>query len=137
MKYPLPPVEIPDPLPPQGVRIPVQGVDVGVRAVPLLSFGENSLDPLVRLLPEGLETRALAHRVRPYAEIEEARIPYNPFEFLVGHTVELWFRGDASSLYLHVAVAPWQIGLLTFLWRRGIPLNEAAQRLVWAAYGRA
>ena len=133
----LPPIEILEPLPSEGVRVPVQCADVGLRALPLISFGENSLNPLVRLLPEGIETRALFHRVRPYAEIEEARLPYNPYEFLAGHVVELWFRGESSCVYFSFLAPRWQVGVFTFLWRRGVQLNEAAKRLVWRAYGYA
>ncbi|MBC8066821.1 MAG: hypothetical protein IAG13_00685 [Deltaproteobacteria bacterium] len=100
----------------------------------MISLGENSINPLLRLLPEGVETRVLAHRVRPYAEIEEARVPFNPYEFPASNVVELWFRGDSMSASFSL-LAPWQAGVLTFLWRLGVPLNADAKRLVWRAYG--
>lgn len=131
----VPPVEIHDPLPPTGVRVPVQCADVGFRALPSMSFGENSINPLLRLLPEGIETCVLAQRVRPYADIEEARVPFNPYAFLAGNVVELWFRGETTCA-LFSTTAPWQAGVLTFLWRRGVPLSVDAKRLVWRAYGQ-
>jgi hypothetical protein len=131
---PVLPVEIHYPLPPEGVRVPVQCADVGFRALPLMSFGENSMNPLLRLRPEGVETCVLAHRVRPYAEIEEARVPFNPYEFLAGNVVELWFHGE-STCALFSTTAPWQAGVLTFFWRLGVPLSVDAKRLVWRAYG--
>lgn len=122
-------IELPDPLPPDGVPIPILATFVGLRGVPLLSLGHNSLRPIFRLYPDAIETRVYRKRRRPYSEIERVHVVTAPWT----RNVEIDWRGSVLTFAANVRQEPWRRAVLRFLADRGAPLTPAARHLLPAA----
>ena len=114
-----------EPLPAEGVEVPLLASFAGLARVPILSLGKNNLSARLRLYPDELEFKVLRTRRRPYTEIQRIETQ----SFWATRNVEFVWRGSLITFTANLHSDAWRLALLRFLERRGVPLSPAARAL--------
>lgn len=118
----------PDPvaLPPGGVRVPLMATFLGVRSVPWLALGHNSLYPLLVLHPEHVEYRMFIRCRRDYREIEKVEA----MTTIGTRNIEFHWLGSGLTFTANIRSERWRLWVLNALVRRGVAVGPGAQRLM-------
>ncbi len=121
-----------EPLPAEGVLVPLRASFIGVKGVPVLSLGHNNLSPILRLYPDDVEFRVFRLRRRPYSAIGRIDV----LTTLGTRNVEFVWKDSILTFAANVENEAWRLAVLGFLAKRGIPATDAAMRLLQGAGGR-
>lgn len=128
MPSPDPALELREPLPAEGVEVPLRASFLGIAGVPLLALGENSLSPRLRLFPDEIECKVFRARRRTYEQIRRV----GAMTSWATRNVELVWRDSAISFTANVRDDAWRLAVLRLFAARGAALSHAAQELLQA-----
>jgi len=122
----VPEAELREPLPPEGVSVPLLASFAGLARVPLLSLGKNNLSALLRLYPDEIECKVLRTRRRAYSEIRRIEVQTT----WATRNVEFVWHGSVVTFTANVRTDAWRLALLRLLDAKGAALSAAARRLL-------
>ncbi len=122
----VPEVELREPLPADGVSVPLLATFAGLARVPLLSLGKNNLSARLRLYPDELEFKMLRTLRRPYSDIQRIGVQ----TAWATRNVEFVWQDSIMTFTANVRSDAWRLALLRFLEGRGAPLAPAAVELL-------
>ena len=122
----VPEIELRDPLPPEGVPVPLLASFLGLAGVPLLALAKNNLSARLRLYPDRVETKVFRTLERPYSAIRRVGTQTT----LATRNVELVWRGSVVSFTANIRNDAWRLALLRFLDGRGVSMTPAARSLL-------
>ncbi|MFH1430505.1 MAG: hypothetical protein ABIG71_03220 [Candidatus Uhrbacteria bacterium] len=104
-------------IPEQGVRIPVYAIRTAVRGHPFVVFGTyNSLNPVLRILPDRIEYRLAFRRSRLFADIESVAFKKN----LRSYRIIITFRGERKTLVTYTLRRETVQTLMRWLTQKGV-----------------
>ncbi len=63
-------INIPEPLPSDGFRIPLCAAFTGLKGLPLIALSKNSIAPLLMLYADGVKFRVFIQRKKGFADFE-------------------------------------------------------------------
>ncbi len=122
----VPEVQLREPLPPEGVPVPLLATFAGLAGVPLLSLGKNNLSALLRLYPDELEFKVLRTLRRPYSAIRRIEVQTT----WATRNVEFVWQGSVLTFTANVRSDAWRLALLRLLDAKGAALSPAARGLL-------
>ena len=122
----MPRIEIAEPLPPEGVAVPLRATFVGVARVPLLALGKNNLSALLRLYENRLEFKVFRRRQRAYSEIRRVEVA----TLFLTRNVEIVWTDSPLTFAANIRGDDWRRAVLELLARKGAPLSPAARALI-------
>ena len=115
-----------EPLPPEGVAVPLLATFSGLVGVPLLSLGKNNLSALLRVYPDQMEFKVLRTLRRPYSRIRRVETQ----TFWATRNVEFVWHGSNLTFTANVRTDAWRLALLGLLDAKGVDLAAGARRLL-------
>ncbi len=121
-----PKVKLREPLPAEGVSVPLLASFAGLAGVPLLSLAKNNLSARLRLYPDEVELKVLRTLRRPYSRIRRVEVQ----SFWATRNVELVWRGSMISFTANIRDDSWRVAVLRLLAARQVPLAPAARDLL-------
>ena len=121
---------IPDALPAQGIRIPVDEIQCSFRLLGFLpGTSHNSISPRLILHSEQIEVKVLRTEHLPYTALKQ--VSYKPAWFVMREQIILKFR-DGTDYYIKPSYDLTGRRLLQFFQNRQIALSESAQKALAA-----
>jgi hypothetical protein len=114
---------IPDPLPNDGINVPLRASFIGIKHVPLLALGHNSLTPRLILFEDRLHTRVFRLRKKPLSAIERIDI----FLTIGTRNVQISWKDSLFRFAGNVDGDDWLIATLAYFDRKGVPLTNNVQ----------
>lgn len=115
-----------EPLPDEGVQVPIRATFTGVAGIPLLALGTNSLFPIFKLFNDYIECRVFLRQRHAYAEIKEVHV----FQTFMTNNVKITWHNTPFTLAANVRDPEDLIEVVRFLKRKQVPLTETAERLL-------
>ena len=119
-------MNIPNPLPNDGLAIPLRASFTVFKNLPLLGIATNNVAPKLILFKDGIEFRVITTKRRQYGEIEtvDAR------QIFGTHNLILCWRGRFFVFSANLGKEQPLIALLHFFRDRGTVLSHRAQSLL-------
>lgn len=123
------PLSIPTPLPSAGFPVPVEEIHASFALFGFLPFGSsrNSINPRLVLHPTQIEVKVLQTDFYKHEQLSE--VDYLPSWLLRSSQVLLKLQ-QGTTFYVYLATAAREQEFINYLRALGIPLSEAAQRVV-------
>ncbi len=115
-----------EPLPDEGIKVPIFVSFTGVKGVPLWALGSNNAYPLLRFLPDQIEMRVIRPSFRPYSDIERAEI----FQKFKSNNLRFEWKDTRFTFSANVIRRDWLWQVVAFLARRAVPLGEQATQFL-------
>ena len=119
-------IALPNPLPPEGVKIPLRAAFSGLKGMPLVALSHNSIAPLLRLSADSIEFRVIIQRKKSYMDIERVDAAQG---FATQNLAIIW-KDSAFAFVGNLGDADNLRTVLQFLQKRGVPLGKTAQRVL-------
>lgn len=119
-------MKIPDPIPADGVSIPLKVAFAGFKNVPLISFAHNSLAPRLLLFEDATQTRVIFSRRRLIAEIESIDVS----KIRSNYHLKITWANRWSDFTAVVIGTENLLAAIEFFRRKGVALGDGAQRLI-------
>ncbi len=123
---------IPDPLPPDGFRVPLRACFTGTKGSAWVAMSHNSIAPLLQLYGDGAKFRVFIPRRKSYGDIElvDAR------QTIGTQNVRLVWKDSNFTFVGNLGDAENLRTLLAFFEQKGAPLSDNARRLLHAPVTR-
>lgn len=117
-----------DPLPNEGVQVPIRATFTGIAGIPLLAVGTNSLFPTFKLFNDYIEGRVILKQHRPYTEMKKVGV----FQTFITNNLKITWHDSFFTLIANVRDPDDLIEVVNFLKRKQVPLTQAAEKLLQA-----
>ncbi|HEV2800727.1 MAG TPA: hypothetical protein VGW12_09530 [Pyrinomonadaceae bacterium] len=115
---------IPEPLPREGVRVPLRAAFTGIKGVPLLAVAHNNAAPVLELFRDTVRTRVIRAQRKPLSSIERV----NCLRTVGTRNVEIIWRDSLFTFSGNVEDDDWLAAVLCFFRRCGVPLSDRARQ---------
>ena len=119
-------MKLDSPLPEEGVKVPVWATFTGVRAIPFVALGSNSLSPLLRLYEDRVEFKVFRLHTRRFEEIERVHAT----RVLMTNLITFEWRGEKLTTGARILLPRLQLQVLVFFARQVVPLSPSARALL-------
>lgn len=119
-------ISLESPITSNGTSIPLLAAFAGIRDVPLICFGRNSLSPELVLYPDSFRHKVIFAQTSRYDEVAEVSVRH-------GYRTELarfTFRDKFFTFDANLNNAESLKKLVSFLKQKGIPLSKDAEELI-------
>lgn len=116
-------MEVIEPIPAEGTAVPIRSASSGLKYIPLLSFGFNTLSAQLRLFENGFETKVIFTTRSLFSEIESIDVISSlgrPKLKIIWKDSPLTFVAGMNRDDLLGAV-------IRFFYRKSVPLTENAK----------
>jgi hypothetical protein len=112
-----------EPLPLEGVKVPLYAAFTGIQGVPLIALGTNSASPLLRLYEDAVEFKVFRTHRKSYTLI--ARI--NILQLPLTQNIELIWRDSPFTFAANLGREDWLLQLVRFFDNRQLELTPRAR----------
>lgn len=79
-------MQFPDPIPPQGIPVPLRVAFTGIKNVPLIALATNSAAPKLILFEDLIEKKVIVTRIKPLTAVQMVEITSVPGGFQIEFT---------------------------------------------------
>lgn len=116
----------PSSLPTDGLNIPLRASFSGMKRRPILALGHNSINPLLRLFEDHIESRVFLKSKKSYAEIEHI----DTYQTLGTNNIIIVWKTGWFAFVGNVKNKDYLPELVRFFQNKNVPLGESAKKLV-------
>lgn len=113
------------PIPQEGISIPLRISFIGLKSVPWIALGHNSLAPLLVLFEDHLVQRVIFKKTRKYSEIEYVDVSVTDTK-----NFEIAYTDSPFTFSCKLKARQDLIAALKLFGRKSVRLGEKAQRLL-------
>lgn len=116
-------INLSNPLPANGVQVPVRATFTGVAGVPFWTLAHNSLFPLFKLFNDEMEFRVIFKQRRAYTSIKSVHV----FWMLLTNNVQITWHDSSFTFVANVTNQDDLVQVVRFLERKQAPLLDTAK----------